>query len=164
MAGRIPELNRFDSRNISHGIGLADLDRDGDLDVVVNALYVGPLVYRNEAIAPRVMVRLQGKAPNVQAIGAQVRLRNGPVPLQSQEIISGGRYLAGDEPGRVFAVGRATNLILEVRWRSGQLNVWSNVEPNCVYEISERAVSPSALPPSPKSERTSRSDAMLASK
>lgn len=127
----------FNSRRISHGIALADLDGDGDQDVVINTLYSGPLIYRNESPAARVAVRLRGRAPNVQGIGGRVRLQGGPVPVQGQEIVAGGRYLAGDDPMRVFAARRGSPMQLEVLWRSGARSLLTNVEANCLYEVAE---------------------------
>ena len=42
---------------------LADLDNDGDLDVVVNCLNAPPLLYRNDTDRPRLAVRLKGNPP-----------------------------------------------------------------------------------------------------
>jgi hypothetical protein len=133
------ELGRqwgFDSKQVSNGMAVADLDNDGDLDVVVNCLNAPALVYRNESAAARLGVRLKGKAPNTQGIGAKIRVWGGAV-TQSQEVICGGRYASGEDPMRVFAGGTATNLTIEVTWRSGKKSLVSRVQPNCIYEIDE---------------------------
>jgi enediyne biosynthesis protein E4 len=129
---------RFDSRRISQGIALADLDNDGDLDVVINCLNSTPLLYRNETLAPRAAVRLKGLKPNPHGIGAMIRVLGGPVPVQMQEILSGGRYLSGDDSLRVFAAGSVTNdLTIEVRWRSGRNSVVRGAKANRLYLVEE---------------------------
>jgi len=72
-------------------------------------------VYRNDSPAPRVAVRLNGRPPNTRGIGAKVWLYGGAVPQQSQEIISGGRYLSCDDAMRVFAAGSLTNA-MRLEW------------------------------------------------
>src|SRR5258708_38970954 len=79
----------FKSRQGAQGVALDDLDNDGDLDVVINCFNAPPLLYRNNSSAPRVAVRLAGRAPNVQGIGANIRVIGGPVPAQMQEIVCG---------------------------------------------------------------------------
>jgi len=132
-----------DQRGVHHAIALADLDGDGDLDLVVNNLGSAAGLYRNETSAPRVAVRLQGLSPNIQGIGAKVRLLGGAVPMQSQEVISGGRYMSGSEPLLAFAAGNATNrMALEVTWRSGRASRITDVRPNRIYEVIESAAGP----------------------
>jgi hypothetical protein len=139
----------FDAVGVSHGIALADLDNDGDLDVVINNLNAAAGLYRNESIAPRVAVRLKGKAPNTLGIGAKIKVRGGPVP-QSQEMIAGGRYLSGDDALRVFAAGLAAQgLEIEVTWRNGTRSIVTGAAPNRIYEIAESGARPAERPAQP---------------
>src|SRR5206468_9125249 len=95
-------------------------------------------VYRNESNAPRVAVRLKGQPHNTRGIGAKIWVYGGAVPMQSQEMICGGRYLSSDEPMRVFAAGSPTNeMRIEVRWRSGKRSVVHGAKANRIYEIDE---------------------------
>ena len=132
----------FDYAGITQSMALADLDNDGDQDVIVVPLNDNVLIYRNESSAPRVAVRLKGKAPNTRGVGALLKLMDGAVPLQRQEIISGGRYLGCDDAIRTFACGKSKSMRLEVTWRNGSLSVISNVQPNRLYEIDETSSTP----------------------
>ncbi|MFO1500125.1 MAG: VCBS repeat-containing protein [Verrucomicrobiota bacterium] len=128
----------FDSLAISNGTAFADLDNDGDLDVVVNCLNGPALLYRNDCPAARIAIRLRGRAPNTQGIGARLKVVGGPV-TQTAEVMCGGRYMSGHDPLRVFAAGAATNLQVEVTWRNGARSVLPDCAPNCLYEIDEAA-------------------------
>jgi len=142
----------FDSTEVSNGTALGDLDNDGDLDVVVNCLNSPALVYRNDTVAPRLAVRLRGKSPNTHGIGSRIKVIGGPV-TQTQEMMSGGRYVSGDDAMRVFAAGDSTNLTIEVGWRSGARSVVRGCRPNHVYEIDEaRAADSTLVPPAKPAE------------
>lgn len=122
---------------ISHAIAAADLDGDGDLDVVVNRLGSPSLVLRNNTSAPRVAVRLRGDAPNTQAVGARIVLRGGAVPMQEREVEAGGLYLSHSDYETSFAMGTSPAATLEITWRDGRRTTLQDVRPNRLYEITQ---------------------------
>ena len=125
--------------DISHGIAAADLDGDGDLDVVINRLGAPALVLRNDATAPRIAVRLIGDAPNTQAVGAKVTLYNGAVPLQVREVVVGGLYLSHSDYELSFAMGTSDSATLVIDWRDGRRSTIAHVRSNREYEISQQS-------------------------
>ena len=139
----------FHAGGVSQGMCLADLDNDGDLDVVLNNLNAAASLCRNESIRPRIAIRLLGGMGNRAGIGARIQVSGGPVDVQSQEMIAGGRYLSCDDALRVFAAGHLTNqLRITVLWRGGGQNVVTDATANHLYEIAESAA---ARPAAPKS-------------
>ncbi|MGH7699581.1 MAG: FG-GAP-like repeat-containing protein [Gemmatimonadales bacterium] len=121
--------------DVSHGMALADLDGDGDLDVVINRLGTPAAVLRNDATAPRIAIRLRGEPPNTGGIGSRVRVLGGAVPLQQREVIAGGLYVSSSEPLVTFATGTAEQVTIEVDWRDGRRSVIEGARPNRLYEV-----------------------------
>lgn len=159
--GFVPEFEEvglawgFADRGVSQGAALADLDGDGDLDVVMNNLMDAPGLYRNEAAGPRLAVRLGGRESNPRGIGAVVSLRttadSGGAPglpaMQTVEFIAGGRYLAGDDAVRVFATPAAGTVELSVNWPSGRSSTVRDARAGHLYELIEPAEGSEAARP-----------------
>ena len=124
------------AQEIAHGACLADLDGDGDLDLVTNNLGSECGVYRNDAVAGRVSVRLVGAGKNRFGVGAKITVRTGTLE-QTQELISGGRYLSSDAPERMFAFPTQRAGVIEVRWRNGRTTVVRDVRANHRYVVRE---------------------------
>jgi enediyne biosynthesis protein E4 len=134
----------FNEAVVAHGMALADLDNDGDLDLAINNFNAPASLYRNNASAPRVAVRLKGEIANTRGVGAKIKVFGGPVP-QSQEVIAGGRYMSSDEAMRSFAAGKG-DMTIEVIWRRGKRSVIKDVQAGRLYEIAEGAATGSENP------------------
>ncbi|MCA0377034.1 MAG: FG-GAP-like repeat-containing protein [Gemmatimonadetes bacterium] len=131
--------------DISHAIATADLDGDGDLDVVVNRLGSPALVLRNDAPSPRVLLRLEGDGANTQAVGAHVTVQAPGLPPQVREVAVGGLYLSHSDYAMSFAMGRADTARVTVRWRDGRQSVFT-VRANRAYRVSARGAQPAPSP------------------
>ena len=139
----------FHTKAISQGMAMADLDNDGDLDLAINDLNSEAEIFRTTDRPARGR-RLKASLP-IRADRREDPSLNGAVPVQSQEMICGGRYLSCDDSMRVFAAGSTTNRIrLEVTWRSGRHSVVQDVRANRLYEIAEAGAA--ALTPATPSE------------
>ncbi len=140
----------FDQRGFAQGMAFGDLDNDGDLDVVINVLNGPARLLRNGSQASRLAVRLKGARGNTAGIGARIQVDGGPV-RQTQEMISGGRYLSGDQALRVFAAGQGRSLEVSVTWRNGRRSVVRGLEPDQVVEVEEtETLDPLPAPPVPQ--------------
>jgi len=122
-------------KDISHGMASADLDNDGDLDIVINRLNQTLGLYQNNSAKPRLAIRLVGIKKNTQAIGAKIVIKGGP-EIQSREVIAGGRYLSGGDPLQVFAAGEQF-MSAEIRWRDGTITTVDSLKSNYLYTIRQ---------------------------
>lgn len=124
-------------KEVSGGVITADLDNDGDLDLVFNNIGAAAEVYRNESDAPRVALRLKGAGLNTRAVGAQVFLR-GKNLTQQAEVLSGGHFASHCDDLLVFAIPpEGAPYSLDIRWRDGSEQRIEEVTANSLLEISQ---------------------------
>ena len=121
------------------GMSFADLDNDGDLDVVVNNLAKRSVLFENRLCGGGALeVKLHWKgSPNRRAIGAELLLHTTQGTLHREMRASSG-YLSSD-PARVhFGLGKMTNEALrelEVIWPDGQVSRISGLSPGTLFTI-----------------------------
>ena len=132
--------------DVSHGMATGDLDRDGDLDVVVSRMNRPAGIYRSDAPGARLAVRLRGRGGNRRGIGAQVTVETPGRPVQTEEMVSGGQYLSSSEAVATFGASAAGDTArVTVRWRSGAVSRVTGPA-NRIYEIREPGAPPFPAP------------------
>lgn len=130
----------FKQKDISQGLALADLNGDGALDMVTNRLNQNAGVYENTIGKPRIAVRLVGRSPNTQAIGARVVLRGDSV-LQDKQVVSGGNYLSGSAPQLMFAACKShADRTLIIDWPDGKTSRIDSIRANRIYKVDESTI------------------------
>ncbi len=120
------------------GLGISDIDNDGDLDLVIQN-YGRPaniLVNRGDK-GNALQVRLRGVESNRSAIGARLAIRHGG-RTQTREVVCGAGYLSSQTRLVHFGLGDAASVDeLRVQWPSGRQQVFENLSVNRRLHIVE---------------------------
>ncbi len=133
---------------ISNGCVYADLDNDGDLDLVVNNINKEAFVLKNNArnalsdsLNNFLMVSLKGYALNTDGLGAKVYLYNDS-KMQVREKFPVRGYLSTVESRLHFGLGAATSIdSLRVVWPDGKQEILYNIKVNEVIQLDYKNAS-----------------------
>lgn len=138
---------------VSRGLAVADLDNDGNMDIVIGDLDGAPMILHNPGIPGRhwVTFELTGTKSNRLAIGARVKVVAGGM-TQTGEVRSGGGYLSQHDMRLHFGLGQATHVdSVEIKWPSGKVDQLTNLAPDRFYNLLEGSgvVAPAEQRPAP---------------
>lgn len=119
----------------SCGAAWADLDADGDLDLVVNNLEQPAFVYENTSKGQSgnnyLQIKLQGNAPNTFGVGASARIEYSNGQTQYAENIPSRGIFSSVEHLLHFGLGStATVDKLTMRWPDGKTQTLTSVPAN----------------------------------
>ncbi|MEO2128418.1 MAG: VCBS repeat-containing protein [Christiangramia sp.] len=129
-------------KTVSNAAAYADLDNDGDLDLIVNNLNSPVLVYQNNQetmLANHFLkIRLEGDGKNSMGIGSKIILSLEDGQKIYQEAFFGRGYQSSVEPVLTIGLGKHREVKnVKVIWPSGKISEKENVKTNSSISFSE---------------------------
>jgi hypothetical protein len=128
----------------SNGAAYADLDNDGDLDLVLNNMEAIAAIYENRAVAGKtgnsIAISLKGPKNNPFAIGTKISVKLKNQQIFHEHYLSRG-YLSSVDPTIVLGVGTTAEIpSIEITWPDGEKvqlnNITSNSKITVTYGLS----------------------------
>ena len=112
----------FAHEGFSNGFVHADLDNDGDLDLIVNNIDEKPWIYKNNSVEKgqnTINFKLKGQPKNPNGIGAKVKIYTGDeIQYVEQFVVRG--FISSSQPIVHFGLGNKTKIdSLEITWPNG---------------------------------------------
>jgi hypothetical protein len=127
----------------SRAVAYADLDQDGDLDMILNNYHEPATIFRNNAeqFGNRwLKIKLEGdpgKNSTRDAIGATLIVKTEDGNQIWREVHGGGAYLTLHPKEQHFGLGAFTKADLSVKWPNGETESFPGLESNRRYSITQ---------------------------
>jgi enediyne biosynthesis protein E4 len=142
--GRFREVSReagpwFATPHVGRGAAFGDVDNDGDLDILLvpNEGPAALLINEGGNSGNWLQLRLQGRRSNRDGIGARIDVTAGG-RVRRDEVRSAYSYCSASDLRAHFGLGAAAKASkIEIRWPSGQKDVFTDVAANHVYVVTE---------------------------
>jgi hypothetical protein len=160
----VSEKAGINELSMSNGAAYADLDNDGDLDMVINNinrdafLFINNTIRENEApLNHSLGIRLKGDALNTHGIGTKVIVyQDQNIQIQEQAPARG--YFSSVDMDLVFGLGKANRAdSIVVTWPDGKTQRLHNVPADTSLVVSWKSAE-TAIPPLPVNTKTYFSD------
>ena len=135
---------------VARGAAYADIDGDGDLDLLITAVGGRPVLLRNDQTLDHhwVRLRLRSDLPNTHAIGATVTLIASGTN-QVRAVMPARSYLSQVELPLTFGLGEARRVeTVIVRWPDGEEESWTDLAVDTTHDLRRGQGEPPSSPPS----------------
>ena len=139
----------------SNGAAYADLDNDGDLDLVVNNINIPAFIYRNEANRQTnnhyLNIALEGSGKNSNGLGAKVWIHASGMQQFLEQMPSRG-FQSTVSNVLHFGLGATTTIdTLQITWPGGKTQVLKNVKVDQLLTLQEKHAADKAIMPAASS-------------
>ncbi len=127
--------------SVSYGGIYADLDNDGDLDIVCSNANTESFIYRNNSEKLKdgnnwLSFHFKGYAKNTGGLGTKVTIYYDSSKLQTVEHTNARGYLSTTENDCHFGLGKSSKVtMVEVQWLDGSKQILRDVAPNQVIVL-----------------------------
>jgi len=132
----------LDEPGFSNGSAYADLDNDGDLDLVVNNVNMPAFVYRNESVQQHpenkfLKVILEGEGKNRYGIGTKVTVHyNNTIAYQEQMPMRG--FESTVDSRLNFGLGKTSKIdSVIIQWPDGREQILKEIKPNETITVKQ---------------------------
>lgn len=139
---KVNEAWGLNQKSLSNGAVYADLDNDGDLDLVVNNIDEYPFVYRNNSelhtTNHHLKINFKGEGKNTYGIGSKVTLTIGNKILM-QEFMPTRGFQSSVDFNLIFGLGDATSVDeLKIIWPNGQVQILNDIKADETITLNQK--------------------------
>jgi enediyne biosynthesis protein E4 len=129
----------FGVESFSNGMAYADLDNDGDLDLVINNVDDLPFIFKNNSTQNYLRIKLDGDKSNTLGYGAKATIFYNKDQKQVVELSPTRGFLSSSEPVIHFGLGKTEKIdSLIVSWDNTTRTKQSNIKANQVLTINKK--------------------------
>ena len=125
----------FDMPSFSHGLSYADLDNDGDLDIVSNNMETEASIYKNNTNGNYLKVELEGSPKNTFGYGTKVIIyHNNKIQIEENTVTRG--YFSSKEPKLFFGLGKEKTIdSMRVIWPDNKTLTYNDIDVNKTIRV-----------------------------
>lgn len=130
----------IEHEGFSHGVAYADLDNDGDLEIITNNVDEVASVYENTSstLNNYVIIKFEGSDKNKFGLGNRVYVKTGN-QTQLQELTLSRGFQSSVAPQLHFGLNKAEKIDeLKVVWTDGTVQILKNIDTNQHLVLKQR--------------------------